>query len=38
MEIHRRSDKILLIWLFDYEIEENITRLKELIELKLANP
>ncbi|CAD8112593.1 unnamed protein product [Paramecium primaurelia] len=38
LEIHRKSDKILLIWLFDYEIEENIEKLKELIKIKKNNP
>ncbi|CAD8205082.1 unnamed protein product [Paramecium octaurelia] len=38
LEINRKSDKILLVWLFDYEIEENMEKLKELIKLKKNNP
>ncbi|CAD8121032.1 unnamed protein product [Paramecium sonneborni] len=38
LEIHRKSDKILLIWLFDYEIDENVEKLKELIKFKKNNP
>ncbi|CAD8123415.1 unnamed protein product [Paramecium sonneborni] len=38
LEIHRKSDKYLFIWLFDYEIDENVDKLKELIKFKKNNP
>lgn len=37
-EIKRKSNKVLLVWLFDYENDEDVERLKELIKISKANP
>jgi hypothetical protein len=37
-EIKRKSDKVLVVWLFDYENDDDVERLKELIKMKKANP